>query len=220
MDKVSIGQYLGSGPNILAIKGSNEGTIANPAGILLGMRITTGQNDTLTIYSNQEWKSTAETPSGEWNTLNYDDSQWQQVKNYGSKHWDRLVNLSFDQDTDRFARASLVRQHPFMKALGRPTRENVTTSRTEQATLLQALELTNGTYFNDILNEGASRWLVNFQNSTGQIPRHMFQKAFGRDPNKQEMKVIHQTFGESPDQEAVQDLLWATLLSPEFQFIY
>ena len=130
------------------------------------------------------------------------------------------MNLSFDQDNDQFARASLVRQHPFMKALGRPSRENVTTSRSEQATLLQALELTNGAYFNDILDSGASKWLSKFQHSTDQIPVQVYQKAFGRDPTKQEMKVILQTFGESPDQEAVQDLLWATLLSPEFQLIY
>ena len=120
VDRVEVGQHLSTGQNVIAIKGTNEGAIANPAGILIGLRVTTQENDTLTIYSNQEWKSTAEPPVDEWTALNYDDSQWLPVKNYGSKHWDRLVNLSFDQDQDQYARASLVRQHPFMKALGRP----------------------------------------------------------------------------------------------------
>ena len=43
-------------------------------------------------------------------------------------------------------RASLVKLDPFLKALGRPSRENVTTSRDDRATLLQALELTNGEF--------------------------------------------------------------------------
>ena len=46
-----------------------------------------------------------------------------------------------------------------MKALGRPSRENVATSRSDEPTLLQALELTNGAYFNQVLEEGASLWL-------------------------------------------------------------
>ena len=75
VDKVNVDRHLQSGPNIIAIKGTNEGAIANPAGILLGMRVTTNSNDTLTIYSNQEWKSTAEPPPGKWYALNYDDSQ-------------------------------------------------------------------------------------------------------------------------------------------------
>jgi hypothetical protein len=41
-----------------------------------------------------------------------------------------------------FARAALVINNPFLIALGRPSRENVTTSRESQANLLQALELT------------------------------------------------------------------------------
>jgi hypothetical protein len=43
-----------------------------------------------------------------------------------------------------FPRASLVKNDPFLTALGRPNRETVSTSRTSQANLLQALELTNG----------------------------------------------------------------------------
>ena len=43
-----------------------------------------------------------------------------------------------------FARAALVINNPFLTALGRPSRENVSTSRESQANLLQALELTKG----------------------------------------------------------------------------
>ncbi len=48
-----------------------------------------------------------------------------------------------------FPRASLVVNNNLLTALGRPNRETVSTSRESQASLLQALELTNGTRFND-----------------------------------------------------------------------
>jgi hypothetical protein len=220
VDKLKVEQYLLPGDNLLALKGSNEGSIANPAGILLGMRIVTTQNDTLFIYSDENWKSTSDTPDINWQLLAFDDSQWTQVRNYGSKHWDRLVNMSFDEGAQNYARASLVRQHPFMKALGRPTRENVATTRSEQATLLQALELTNGEYFTEILKKGAASWLFEYQHDPSVIPELLYQKAFGRDPSKKEKTVIAEAIGESPKPEDVEDLLWATLLSPEFQFIY
>ena len=72
---------------------------------------------------------------------------------------------------------------PFMKALGRPTRENVATSRDEQATLLQALELTNGDYFNDVLEEGAAMWLKEFDNSET-IAEDPLPKIIWSKPNK------------------------------------
>src|SRR3546814_15317732 len=52
-----------------------------------------------------------------------------------------------------FPRASLVVNDPFLKALGRPSRETVITNRTSQASLLQALELTNGSKFSEARSE-------------------------------------------------------------------
>ena len=62
-----------------------------------------------------------------------------------------------------FARASLVKNDPFLTALGRPNRENVSTSRISQANLLQALELTNGNKFNLSLRKGAEIWAQKYQ---------------------------------------------------------
>jgi hypothetical protein len=53
-----------------------------------------------------------------------------------------------------FTRASLVKNDPFLTALGRPNRETVSTSRTSQANLLQALELTNGDLLNSTIKPG------------------------------------------------------------------
>jgi hypothetical protein len=183
------------------------------------MKVINQGGDTTLIRSDTDWKSIDQPPASDWTTVGYNDEDWKGVKNYGSKHWDQLVALTFDDAPESFARASLVQQHPFMKALGRPTRENVATTRADQATLLQALELTNGEYFNGVLAEGAGRWLNQYHGKSEELATELYYRAFGRAPADKELKIMIETLGNSPDQATVQDLLWATVLSPEFQFI-
>ncbi len=222
VDKPDVTKFLNPGKNIIAIEGINEGNIANPAGILFRMKIN--QKDSLETWvqsaDGEGWKSTDVFPDKNWYSLEFDDTHWKEVRNYGSKHWDMLLSFKFEDSVPSFARASLVRQHPFMKALGRPSRENVTTSRDDQATLLQALELTNGAYFNKVLEEGASTWLEEHDNNSEKMVTSLYLKSLGRKPTKKEKDIMVFALGNSPDKEAVQDLFWATLLLPEFQFIY
>lgn len=209
-----------NGNNIIAIKGSNEGTLANPAGILVAFRVIYKSGKEVLISSDKNWKSTDEAPEGDWTALDFEDSEWPNARNYGSKHWDKLVDLTFKNKKMHFARASLVRQHQFMKALGRPSRENVATTRDDQATLLQALELTNGDFFNNVLADGAEQMLQDHGSNGQKIAFELYQKSFAREPSKKELQLILEMLGNAPDKDAVQDVIWATVLSPEFQFIY
>ena len=222
VDRMDLTSFLKKGKNIIAIKANNEGDIANPAGILLAIKIV-NEDDSETIIESSRgkgWKSSDKAPSKEWRNLEYDDTVWSVVKNYGSKHWDDLVAYKFNSNNDKYARASLVRQHPFMQALGRPSRENVATSRDDQATLLQALELTNGAFFNNVLEEGAEEWLVNYRNNPEEIVNELYLKTLGRAPSSKEERIMLSALGNTPKVENVQDLFWAILLSPEFQYIY
>ncbi len=219
-DKITVTDVLNKGKNVIAISGINEGSIANPAGILFAMKITLVDGEEVLVQSNTDWKSADIKPEGDWTSLEFDDERWEKVRNYGSRHWDKLLNFTFEESESSFVRASLVRQHPFMKALGRPSRENVTTSRDDQATLLQALELTNGEYFNKVLAEGAGAWLAEFNGNVEEIADNLYLTTLGREPTNREKKIIMNVLGETPNQESVQDFFWATLLLPEFQFIY
>lgn len=118
-----------------------------------------------------------------------------------------------------FIRASLVANNPFLTALGRPNREIVSTSRDSQANLLQALELSNGERLSIALQKGAETWASQYE-SPQQLTEEIFKRALLRNPTKKEMEVALQTFGDRADPAKVQDLLWATLLLPEFQMIY
>lgn len=117
-----------------------------------------------------------------------------------------------------FARASLVKNDAFLTALGRPTRENVTTNRNVQGNLLQALELTNGFTFNKALLEGSNHWVSKYPLSEPLI-KGLYNKALGRNPNTKELQVALKYIGSKPSVEKVQDLAWAIFLLPEFQFI-
>jgi uncharacterized membrane protein/mono/diheme cytochrome c family protein len=218
--KKDIKEYLKKGENIIAVEGENIGSIPKPAGVLFALKIIDDVGKETLIKSDKTWKSTADKPNREWVDLRFDDSKWDVSKNYGSKHWDNLLDFSFSNNESVFARASMVRQHTFLKALGRPSRENIATSRDDQATLLQALELTNGSYFNSVLEEGANEWLSKYDEDSEKIVDTLYRQALGRMPSTKEKKIMMHALGEEPNKEGVQDLFWATLLLPEFQFIY
>ena len=58
-------------------------------------------------------------------------------------------------DPGAMVRASLVASDPIMRSLGRPNREQVVTTRPEDLSTLQALDLTNGREFAALLDRGA-----------------------------------------------------------------
>ncbi len=219
VDKMEVAQFLTSDKNTIAIEGINEGNIANPAGVLFAMKVRYDADNQISIYSDENWKSTDKEPKKNWTTNDFNDSDWLGARNYGTSNWGNLVTFTFNETTDTFARASLVKQHPFMKALGRPTRENVTTTRDDQATLLQALELTNGAFFNKVLSEGAMSWIENYNGQSETIVDNLYLKSLGRKPTMPEKDIMLKVLGKNPKSEAMQDLFWFTLLLPEFQFI-
>lgn len=118
-----------------------------------------------------------------------------------------------------FPRASMVKNDPYLTALGRPNRETVSTSRLSQANLLQALELTNGEQFNAALERGARRWKAKYPTSDALV-KNLYWKALGREPKPNELATAQRIVGDKPNTEGIQDLVWALSLHPEFQLIY
>jgi uncharacterized membrane protein len=118
-----------------------------------------------------------------------------------------------------FARAAFVKNDPFLTALGRPNRETVSTSRTSQANLLQALELTNGSKFSATLKKGAKEWKARYPTSDALVTE-LYKRSFGRDPLPAERNAARNILGPRPSEEGIEDLVWALALIPEFQLIY
>ena len=119
----------------------------------------------------------------------------------------------------KFARASLIANNPFLTALGRPNREIVATSRDSQASLLQALELTNGVKLNSALEKGGERWVMNYSDPKV-LTEKLFAQALLRAPTTKELEVANRLFAGKAQASKTQDLLWSIFLLPEFQMIY
>ena len=116
-------------------------------------------------------------------------------------------------------RCSLVAADPLAVALGRPNREQVLTTRTSAATTLQALELTNGKTLATVLHRAASH-LVESPTETDKLIEGLYRKGLGRSPTATERGLAHGLVGNPPQQEGVEDFLWAMVMLPEFQLVY
>ena len=104
-----------------------------------------------------------------------------------------------------------------MRSLGRPNREQVVTTRPEQLTTLQALDLANGQTMTSTLARGAVNILKAHPKMTSEeLARLIVVRALARKPTPQEMVAAKALLGEKATAESVADLLWAVVMLPEF----
>ena len=116
-------------------------------------------------------------------------------------------------------RASLIPADPLALALGRPNREQVTTTRQSMATTIQALELTNGESLAKLLKRGSEKLVANHPDGRA-LAQRVFQQGLSRPPTRQELALTLELVGAKPQSDGVEDLLWSLALLPEFQLTY
>jgi hypothetical protein len=116
-------------------------------------------------------------------------------------------------------RAALLMDGPLSRALGRPNREQVVTRRDSLATMLQALELTNGTTLDAILKTGADRWIADHPSNPQVLIARAYPRALGREPTPDESRTAAEVVGTPPSAEGMDDFLWMLVMLPEFQLI-
>ncbi len=120
----------------------------------------------------------------------------------------------------RFIRASLVNSDALMRSLGRPNREQVVTTRPDQLTTLEALDLSNGKILADTLSRGAENLLKRHPQATSDETAAMiWMHALCRRPSAEEVAFARELVGAKPSQEGIADLLWAVVMLPEFQLV-
>jgi hypothetical protein len=120
----------------------------------------------------------------------------------------------------RFVRASLVNADLLMRSLGRPNREQVVTTRADQVTTLEALDLSNGAILTTTLERGAANLLKADAKATPeQRVEDLYLRALCRKPSVEERTIALGLLGKTPTNETMADLLWAMFMLPEFQLI-
>lgn len=116
-------------------------------------------------------------------------------------------------------RAALELEDPLSRAMGRPNREQVVTRRDSLATMLQALELTNGTTLDCVLKKGAAAWRKKEGRDSRKLVERVYREALGRTPSAGELQIAVQLLGAAPSADGIQDFLWMVVMLPEFQLI-
>ena len=117
-------------------------------------------------------------------------------------------------------RASLVNADLLMRSLGRPNREQIVTTRPDQLTTLQALDLTNGTILEETLARGATQMHNELSGRPPRdIARTLYVRTLGREPTLRESQIAVDIVGSPPTSDGIVDLLWTLFMLPEFQLI-
>jgi len=120
----------------------------------------------------------------------------------------------------RFIRTSLVNADALMRSLGRPNREQVVTTRPDQLTTLEALDLSNGQILTDLLARGAAKLVVDHPTaSSDELAVEVYRRALCRRPTSAELDTARELIGSPVTADGIADLLWAVVMLPEFQLI-
>jgi mono/diheme cytochrome c family protein len=225
-EAVAVEKLLRQGENEIVAVARNLTDSPNPAGFYFALNIVLKDDQKQPIASDAQWQWTRTAPQ-DGGTFKTPPDDWKAAEEVANQNVWGAVAASAVQAVDASAglptlrvRASLVNADPLMRSLGRPNREQVVTTRPEELTTLQALDLANGQALYDLLMQGAR----NIEQGPGRyhskvgLVKWVYVSALGRVPTKQEEAVAMDVLGERT-QENIADLLWTVLMLPEFQLV-
>jgi hypothetical protein len=117
-------------------------------------------------------------------------------------------------------RASLVDADLLQRSLGRPNREQVVTTRPEDLSTLQALDLTNGAILAGQLEAGAKAIRARFPDrDAAATATWLYRTLLSRSPTEMELAAAVALAGNPLTDNGLADLMWAILMLPEFQVV-
>ncbi|MCH2365420.1 MAG: DUF1553 domain-containing protein, partial [Planctomycetes bacterium] len=198
---------------------------ANPAGLIVSLKAMDSKGAPLSeIATSAAWLHTLDKKK-DWQLPAPPDTGWKasfRIGDLDASPWN--VGDHFQSNAPLAGgvevRSSLTFSGPLQVALGRPNREQVVSRRESVATLLQALELTNGKTLDGIISWNSKQLLGQEHTSTAELIKAVYSRGLSRKPTAGELKTLAGLVGTPASAEGVQDLLWAILMHPEFQLIY
>jgi hypothetical protein len=221
-----IGVPLRKGGNVITVVVKNDGDGKNPAGLLFEARIEYAQSKVVQIASDSTWQWNAELPKQERKAIKPVTKGWQpaavvaQQGIWASQTADKakLAAAKITVTNDDPVRASLVISDLLQRALGRPNREQIVSVRPDNLTTLEAIDLANGSVLAGLLEKGAKH-LLSAHTAPSDVVESLYQQLLARKPSAAEKTAALELLGAEPTAQNLEDILWAVLLTPEFQFI-
>jgi hypothetical protein len=226
LETVSLLDSLRAGENVIRIVAKNGGEGPNPAGLLFLGQIRIPNQPLITIASGPGWRWTRQVPDGD-GRFPAEPSDWHpavvlaEPTVWAGRIGDaplRALEDALDPNRAR-VRASLVKADELMRALGRPNRDQIVTSRPTQFTTLEALELANGDALKVMLEAGAQRLANRFTNRPAELVDWLYTFGTSHSPDPQRREAAVRFLRTSPQASDVEDLLWSLVLQPDFLHI-
>ncbi|MCL4207405.1 MAG: DUF1549 domain-containing protein [Pirellulaceae bacterium] len=151
------------------------------------------------------------------------DAVWQITAAGPAKPDVKITRAADDSDAAApMVRASLMKNDAFMTALGRPTRDQIVSTRPSDLTALEAIYLSNGQQFADTVARGAAREhqrIAEGNVAADEVIARLFAFALARTPTDDESTAARDLLGDRPAAQDIEDLLWAVFMLPEFHLV-
>jgi hypothetical protein len=226
VEAVSLLAALHQGANELLIEAKNGGSGPNPAGFIFEASLRFADDTTQVIASNGTWQWTGKTLNarGRWSKEPDDWKPAEPVTNpevWSGRVGAQLVSLlhTAAESPLTMVRASLLKSDSLMRALGRPNRDQIVTSRPNELTTLEAIDLANGQTLFDAVQHGAKLRLAEHGDSAESLMTWLCNYALSREPTSDELLLAKEFLDANPTQQSVEDVLWSVFMLPEFQLV-
>lgn len=217
---VDIKPLLKIGANELLIIGKNGGSGPNAAAMYAQVRLQQGK-DVVELGSDASWQAAV---LADGQSIK-DATMKPAVAVPNPQIWDSLgekMNQLHGQLANGGGikvRAGLMKSDFLMRSLGRPNREQIVTSRPNDLTTLEAMDLNNGSVLASQLARGGQQLASRFAGNAEGLVDFLYWQALSRAATPEEKQTSLEVLGTTPTSESVQDLIWAVLVLPEFQLI-
>ena len=207
---------------------TNAGKGPNAAGFFFDARVRDKAGKETSISSDDTWEWSAKAPPAKEGRIGaFETKDWQPVtvvKALGP--WEQTILaqapslLAQGSGASNFmVRASLMKSNFLMRTLGRPNRDQIVTTRPNDLTTLEAIDLANGSVLAEAITKGAQRLLTAEKASPVALISGLYLQALCREPSASELATARDLIGEKPTQQSLEDLLWAVCMLPEFQVV-
>ncbi|MDP1588515.1 MAG: DUF1549 domain-containing protein [Prosthecobacter sp.] len=216
---------LKKGANTIIAIATNAGNGPNAAGFFFDARIRDAAGKETSIITDALWEWTAQVPGGKEGRLGaFEAKDWKPVTVVKALPvWQKTIDAQAPAllaqgaaGSNHMIRASLMKADFLMRTLGRPNRDQIVSTRPNDLTTLEAIDLANGSILADAISKGAKRLL---ETAKGDFITPLYRHALSRDPTSAELATAKEILGATPTQQSLEDLLWAVCMLPEFQMV-
>lgn len=222
---------LKQGTNQLVFRVKNAGAADShgPAGLYFEARLHLADGTQQTLVSDGSWEYHQQVPQVREGRLAAPAEGWERANRVNAvAAWQgllerdgrlKLATLQLPPDQIPMVRASLLKNTPLLKSLGRPIRDQIVSMRPSGLTTLEAIDLANEESLATALQRGGEVWSQRSWESTTELVESLFWSTLTRGPTPAERQLYVDFLGDQPQPAAISDCLWALCMLPEFMLV-